>query len=272
MVNKEKIIVALDVPSAVQAREIIAQLRNEVGAFKIGLQLFTSAGTAFVKELVKARVKLFLDLKYHDIPNTVAKASVEAARLGIWMFNIHTLGGSQMMLRAVDDVREVCDKENLTQPKILGVTVLTSSDTNTLQEVGIKTNTTAQVLHLARLASNCGLDGVVASPQEVKMIRGEIENKRFLIVTPGIRPQMKAQNQISTSLDDQARIMAPSEAVYSGSDYLVIGRPILNARNKILAVREILESMNNVPAETQGESKVLEFTNENIKIEGSNRK
>jgi orotidine-5'-phosphate decarboxylase len=271
VVNKEKIIVALDVPGPVQAREIIAQLRNEVGGFKIGLQLFTAAGTAFVKELVKTRIKLFLDLKYHDIPNTVAKASVEAARLGIWMFNVHTLGGSNMMLRAVDELREVCDKENLTLPKIIGVTVLTSSDSDTLQEVGIKANTSAQVLHLARLASNCGLDGVVASPQEVKMIRSEIENKRFLIVTPGIRPVMKPQNQKTDFPDDQSRSMAPSEAVYSGSDYLVIGRPILNARNKILAVREILESINDAP-ESQNESKVLEFTSENIKLEGSTRK
>ncbi len=270
MINKEKIIVALDVPGAVQAREIVAQLRTEVGGFKIGLQLFTAAGSAFVKELVKNRVKLFLDLKYHDIPNTVAKASVEAARLGVWMFNVHTLGGSKMMLRAVDEVREVCDKEHLTQPKIIGVTVLTSSDKETLQEVGIKVNTTAQVLNLANLASNCGLDGVVASPQEVKMIRTEIDNKRFLIVTPGIRPVMNAKNQKTDSLDDQSRVMAPSEAVYSGSDYLVIGRPILNAKNKILAVREILDGIN-AAHETQGESKILEFTNENIKAEVSGR-
>ena len=249
MENKEKILVALDVKGEAEAREIIAELRDEVGGFKIGLQLFTAVGTAFVKEVVNDGIKLFLDLKFHDIPNTVAKASVEAARLGVWMFNVHTLGGSAMMRRAIDELREVCDKENLKQPKIIGVTVLTSSDADTLREVGINATTSTQVLQLAHLASNCGLDGVVASPHEVKLIRSEIQNKQFLIVTPGIRPAVMLQNRNKLSVDDQTRIMTPSEAVYSGSDYLVIGRPILNATDKVHTVREILDGMNNVPEE-----------------------
>ena len=135
--TKEKIIVALDVENAEKAREIIAELRGEVGAFKIGLQLFTSAGASFVREVVDSGIKLFLDVKFHDIPNTVAKASVEVARLGVWMFNIHALGGSEMMRRTIENVREVCEKENLRRPKIIGVTILTSSNQEILREVGI---------------------------------------------------------------------------------------------------------------------------------------
>ncbi|HEY0048760.1 MAG TPA: orotidine-5'-phosphate decarboxylase, partial [Pyrinomonadaceae bacterium] len=125
--NKEKIIVALDVETAAAAREIIDELRAEVGAFKIGLQLFTAAGASFVREVVAGDVRIFLDLKFHDIPNTVAKASIEAARLGVWMFNIHALGGSEMLARTVAEVREACERESLRQPKIIGVTVLTSA-------------------------------------------------------------------------------------------------------------------------------------------------
>lgn len=258
--NKDKIIVALDVPKEIQAREIIAQLKNEVGAFKIGLQLFTAVGGGFVREMAKSRVKIFLDLKYHDIPNTVAKAAVEAARLGVWMFNVHITGGSEMMLRAVDEMREVCDKERLIEPKIIGVTVLTSSNDTTLQEVGIKNKTSEHVLKLAHLASKCGLDGVVASPQEVSLIRTEIENKRFLIVTPGIRPPQNLKKLDST--DDQKRIMTPSEAIRSGSDFLVIGRPIIKSKDVVGAVRQIMHDIEN-PPEDLNDAKILEFSKQN---------
>lgn len=260
--NKDKIIVALDVAKEIQAKEIIAQLRNEVGGFKIGLQLFTAVGATFVKELAKSRVKIFLDLKLHDIPNTVSKAAVEAARLGIWMFNVHTIGGSEMMLRAVDEMRDVCEKERLIQPKIIGVTVLTSSNDATLQEIGIKEKTTEQVLKMAHLASKCGLDGVVASPQEVKMIRSEIENKRFLIVTPGIRTAEKSRNLKFDAFDDQKRTMTAGEAIAAGSDYIVIGRPILKSKNLIAAVKEIIEDIEN-PTEEPGDAKILEFSKQN---------
>ncbi len=256
--NKDKIIVALDVPKEIQAREIISQLRNEVGGFKIGLQLFTAASASFAREMAKAHVKIFLDLKFHDIPNTVAKAAVEAARLGIWMFNIHTIGGSEMMLRTVDEMRDVCEKERLIAPKIIGVTVLTSSNDENLQEIGIKAKTSDQVLKLAHLASKCGLDGVVASSQEVKTIRQEIENKRFLIVTPGIRPA-NFRNTKADSEDDQKRIMTPGEAIQAGSDYLVIGRPILKSKNLISTVKEIIAEIENAPEEPV-EAKVLEFS------------
>lgn len=257
--TKDKIIVALDVAKEIQAREIIAQLKNEVGGFKIGLQLFTVLGGAFVREMAKSRVKIFLDLKYHDIPNTVAKAAVEAARLGVWMFNVHISGGSEMMLRAVDEMRETCDKERLIEPKILGVTVLTSSNDTTLQEIGIKNKTTEQVMKLAHLASKCGLDGVVASPLETSMIRTEIENKRFLIVTPGIRPPQNSKLLKTDPNDDQKRTMTPSEAIRVGSDFLVIGRPIIKSKDVVGAVRDIINDIEN-PTEDSNDAKILEFS------------
>ncbi len=244
---KEKIIVALDVETASEAREIVAELGNEVGAFKIGLQLFTSASSSFVRELVENGVKIFLDVKFHDIPNTVAKASVEVARLGVWMFNIHAQGGGEMIRKTVGAVEEICAKENLEKPKIIGVTVLTSSNQETLRETGIEKEINAQVLNLAQLSAKYGLDGVVASPLETSLIRRKI-GKDFLIVTPGIRSKELGvrseesgnKNQIETS-DDQKRVMTAKEAVEAGADYLVIGRPILQAEEKRAAVRQILE-------------------------------
>ena len=234
--SKEKIIVALDVTTAAEAHEIIAELGGEIGAFKIGLQLFTVAGASFVREVVASGIKIFLDVKFYDIPNTVAKASIEAARLGVWMFNIHALGGSEMMRMTVENVREFCDKESLPLPKIIGVTVLTSANQETLSEIGIETEINGQVMNLAKLSAKCGLDGVVASPREVGLIRRNIEKKDFLIVTPGIRPTFATN-------DDQKRVMTPAEAIENGADYLVIGRPITQAENKISAVRKVLEEI-----------------------------
>lgn len=257
--TKDKLIVALDVAKELQAREIVSQLRNEVGGFKIGLQLFTAIGGTFVREMAKNRIKVFLDLKLHDIPNTVAKAAVEAARLGIWMFNLHTFCGSETMLRTVDEIREVCEKERLIPPKILGVTVLTSVNEETLREVGIDIKPNEQVLRLARLASRCGLDGVVASPQEIRMIRNEIENKRFLIVTPGIRSGDKSKNTKLEDFDDQKRTLSPGEALAAGADYLVVGRPITKSKNMVSAVKEILNDMEN-PREENPDFKLLDFS------------
>ncbi len=231
--HKEKIIVALDVETAVEARKIIEELREEVGAFKIGLQLYTAAGASFVREAVERNIRIFLDLKFHDIPNTVAKASIEAARLGVWMFNIHAVGGAEMMRKTAESVKEICDNENLNQPKIIGVTILTSSTQETLREVGIETELNAQVLKLAMLTAKCGLDGVVASPLEISAIRQTIKNENFLIVTPGVRSR-----ECGTK-DDQKRVMTAGDAAACGADYLVIGRPILQAENRISAVREI---------------------------------
>ncbi|MDQ6788290.1 MAG: orotidine-5'-phosphate decarboxylase [Acidobacteriota bacterium] len=234
--NKNRLIVALDVETANEAREIINQLQGEVDAFKIGLQLFTAAGASFVREAVATGAKIFLDLKFHDIPNTTAQAAIEIARMRVWMFNVHALGGAEMMRQTAESVREVCEKENLKPPKIIGVTVLTSSNQEILRGTGIETEIGEQVVKLARLAANCGLDGVVASPLEISLIRENIKDKNFLIVTPGIRAGFATN-------DDQKRVMTASEAVRAGSDYLVVGRPILQARDRQSAARKILEEI-----------------------------
>ncbi len=246
-------IVALDVPTAAQAREIFEELSETGCAFKIGMQLFTHAGSQFVGELVNAGAKIFLDLKFHDIPNTVANAGVEAARLGVWMFNVHACGGREMMERTVAAVRETAVRENLIQPKIIAVTVLTSSNAETLREVGVDNDPLTQVLKLAQLAAISGLDGVVASPQEASAIKIEAKNWKtenhvpndFLIVTPGIRFESKIQNPESKiERDDQKRTLSPAQAIKAGADYLVVGRPILQAEDKRKAADEILAEIN----------------------------
>lgn len=243
------LIVALDVSTAKEAKVIFDELSETGCGFKIGMQLFTVAGSEFVRELAETGAKIFLDLKFHDIPNTVANAGIEAARLGVWMFNVHALGGREMMERTASAVRETAVKENLRLPKIIAVTVLTSSNAETLNEVGISAKPLDQVLRLANLANNCGLDGVVASAQEASAIRIEsqkwkMENgisNNFLIVTPGIRFESKIQNlKFKIAGDDQKRTLTPLQAIKAGADYLVVGRPILQAPDKNKAVREIL--------------------------------
>ena len=235
--TKDRIIVALDVATAAEARRIIEELRGEVGAFKIGLQLFTAAGASFVRETVESGAKIFLDVKYHDIPNTVAQAAIEAARLGVWMFNVHALGGAEMMRKTVESVSEFCEAENLEKPKIIGVTVLTSSDEETLREIGIAAAMNEQVVKLAALVEKCELDGVVASSLETELIRRSIKRENFLIVTPGIRG---ANDKTVETYDDQKRVKTASQALAAGADYLVIGRPIVQAADRVAAARQIL--------------------------------
>lgn len=230
---KSKIIVALDVETAAGARSIVAELKGSVGAFKVGLQLFTSCGPDFVREMVGKNVKVFLDLKFHDIPNTVAKASAEAARLGVWMFNVHAVGGREMMLRASAVVAEICEKESIQKPLVIAVTVLTSSNAETLEEVGIVIPVVTQVENLARMAAECGLDGVVASPHEVSAVRLAVTSPDFLVVTPGIR-------SISATNDDQKRVTTIRQALANGSDYVVIGRPITQAKDRLEAVESFV--------------------------------
>jgi orotidine-5'-phosphate decarboxylase len=230
---KERIIVALDVETSDQARKIIDEISDDVGAFKIGLQLFTSAGASFVRETVEKGIKVFLDVKFHDIPNTVAKASIEVARLGVWMFNVHAVGGAEMMRRTGDAVGEFCEKENLAKPKIIAVTVLTSDDQETLREIGVEREINSQVVNLARLAAKCGLNGVVASPHETPLIKQNLENPNFIVVTPGIRPSFATN-------DDQKRVMTPKQAIDGGANYLVVGRPVVQADNKLKALESIL--------------------------------
>ncbi|MGH9949339.1 MAG: orotidine-5'-phosphate decarboxylase [Pyrinomonadaceae bacterium] len=236
---KEKLIVALDVDSRSDATELIAELGDSVGAFKIGLQLFAVAGPEFVRKITSEGHRIFLDLKFHDIPNTAAKAAVEAAKLGVWMFNLHALGGSVMMRRTVENVGEFCVKQGIERPKIIAVTVLTSSDANELREIGIEREVQEEVVNLARLTAKCGLDGVVASAQEAGHIKNAVSSRPFVIVTPGIR-------SASATKEDQKRVMTPGGAINAGSDYLVIGRPITNAPDRVAAVRSIIDEIESI--------------------------
>lgn len=233
---RERIIVALDVPTAAEALEVVGELNGSAGAFKVGSQLFTAAGPSFVRELAAAGHRVFLDLKFHDIPNTVANAAIEAARLGVWMLNVHALGGGEMMKRTVGAVREVCETENIARPLVVGVTVLTSSGTGTLSDVGIGGSLSEAVVRLAKLASSSGLDGVVASPQEVKAVRGAVSEAGFLLVTPGIRPA-------GATVDDQRRVTTFAQAIGAGSDFVVIGRPVLAAHDRRAALENIVAEL-----------------------------
>jgi orotidine-5'-phosphate decarboxylase len=234
-----KLIVAIDVSTTEEARGVVAELKDLGVAFKIGLQLFTAAGASFVRELTETGAKIFLDLKFHDIPNTVASAAIEAARLGVWMFNVHASGGREMMERTAAVVRETVERERLRQPKIIAVTVLTSSNLETLREVGIEREVLPQVVQLAKLTKSCGLDGVVASPLEIEAIR-EAAGKEFSIVTPGVR----LNSEINA--DDQKRVLSPAQAIRAGADYLVVGRPILRADNRRRAAENILAEIESV--------------------------
>jgi orotidine-5'-phosphate decarboxylase len=222
----EKIIVALDVPSQEEARTLLSLLAGEVGAFKIGLQRYTADGPDLVRA-ASAVGPVFLDLKMHDIPNTVAKAVESADQLGVRMLTLHLSGGSDMIRAAV--------AARKSKMLLLGVTVLTSSDEATLEETGVSSTTADHVLRLARLGVVNGIDGLVASPQEARMLRQEFGD-RIKIVTPGIRP-------LGSETSDQKRIASPREAVEAGADYLVIGRPITGAPDPKAAVRRIVAEL-----------------------------
>jgi len=232
---QRRLIFALDVDSFDEAREWVGRLRGQVGAFKVGKQLFTRCGPDVVRMVRELGVDVFLDLKYHDIPNTVAMAGLEALRLGVWMFNVHALGGAEMMSKLVAEVDKSCPRGTKGRPLLIAVTILTSSTDATLQAVGIDRPVTEMVPRLARLAQQAGMDGVVASPQEVGLIR-QACGRDFAIVTPGVRPA-------AASLDDQQRVMTPGEALRAGADYLVIGRPISAAPDPAAAAVSILAEM-----------------------------
>ena len=230
---RNKIIFALDVESMAQAEQWAELLAPHVGMFKIGKQLFTACGPAVVKAIRERGGEVFLDLKYHDIPNTVAMASMEAARLGVRLFNLHALGGYEMMARSVESLKRAFPDGN--RPRLLAVTILTSSNEETLRDVGIDLPVSEMVVKLAKLAKNAGIDGVVASPLEIPLIRAAC-GPDFLIVTPGVRPAF-------ASTDDQKRVMSPAEAVRGGADYIVIGRPISAAQCPVRAVEMIIEEI-----------------------------
>ncbi|MBE0599099.1 MAG: orotidine-5'-phosphate decarboxylase [Desulfuromonadales bacterium] len=235
MEARERLIFALDVDSLAEAEGWVQRLQGKVGIYKVGKQLFTRCGPQVVENIRRQGGEVFLDLKYHDIPNTVAMAVVEAARLGVKMVNVHALGGLEMMQAAVAAVDRLFPRGSAGRPVLLAVTVLTSSTAETLRAVGIDRPVEEMVPRLARLAQQAGIDGVVASPREVDLIR-RVCGEAFQIVTPGVRPA-------DASLDDQKRVMTPGEAITAGADYLVIGRPISAAADPAAAADRILQEM-----------------------------
>jgi orotidine-5'-phosphate decarboxylase len=234
--TRNKLIVALDVKTAPEALRLVSMLRGIAGMFKIGSQLFTAAGPELVREIVSTGEKVFMDLKFHDIPNTVAAAGVEATRLGVSIFNVHAAGGREMMRRTAEAVTKCAEMEGLVRPSVIAVTVLTSADEAMLAEVGLNAKPAELVRRLSLLAEACGMDGVVASPQEVSIVRSAVNKPGFIVVTPGVRP---------TGADpgDQKRVTTPREAMGAGVDYLVVGRPILEASDPARAARQIVADM-----------------------------
>lgn len=221
-----KIIVALDYADADSALKLVSQLDPNLCRLKVGKELFTAAGPQFVEKLTRSDFGVFLDLKFHDIPNTVAKACSAASNLGVWMLNVHASGGMEMMQAAKQAV-----DSNSNNPLLIAVTVLTSMNQQTLNQIGIHTELATHVLNLATLTQQAGLDGVVCSAMEAKSLRTTLGND-FCLVTPGIRPA-------NASKDDQSRIVTPKDALELGSSYLVIGRPITQAANPLTALEAI---------------------------------
>ena len=230
------ILVALDVESAAQAIALADQLRGAVGGYKIGKQLFTAAGPAVVRELTSRGDRVFLDLKFHDIPNTVAGAVRSAVATGAWMVNVHASGGTAMMTAAAEAARKAAEALGRPRPLVIAVTVLTSMTDVMLAEIGVARPVIHHVVHLAQLAKHAGLDGVVASPQETRAIRNAC-GPDFQIVTPGIRPADQQEK------DDQARTLTPAEAIAAGATYLVIGRPITGAPHPREAAERIAATL-----------------------------
>lgn len=232
---RDRLIVALDVQDLKQAEQIVKKVSPLVRIFKIGKELFTSAGPDAVRMVHSRGRRVFLDLKFHDIPNTVASACEAAAKLGVFLMNVHASGGRTMMVNAVQAVHKVAAEKRSAPAKILAVTVLTSLTDRDLREVGIHKKIEKQVPDLAVFAKNCGLDGVVASAQEIPLIRKKT-GMDFLIVTPGVRP-------VWASHGDQKRVATPKEAIDAGADYIVIGRPITRHPQPLAAAEKILKEI-----------------------------
>jgi orotidine-5'-phosphate decarboxylase len=229
-----KIVVALDFDNINNALAFVDSVDPKLCRLKVGKEMFTHFGPQFVKELHQRDFEVFLDLKFHDIPNTVAKSVAAAAELGVWMVNVHASGGPLMMSKA----KEALVKFGAEAPLLIAVTVLTSMDQAQLNAIGIQSTPMEHVLRLAKLTQSCGLDGVVCSAQEAKMLRSELDSK-FKLVTPGIRPG-------NASSDDQIRVMSPEQAIIEGVDYLVIGRPITQAKNSLETLQEISDSIRSI--------------------------
>lgn len=226
-----KIIVALDYETEREALNLVDQIDPSLCRLKVGKEMFTTLGTEFVKQLHQRNFQVFLDLKYHDIPNTVARAVRSAADLGVWMVDLHASGGLRMM----ETAKKILEPYGKDAPLLIAVTVLTSMEDVDLLQIGINTSPMEQVIRLARLCQRAELDGVVCSPQEVAILREQC-GADFKLVTPGIRPE-------GTDFGDQKRVMTPLEAVQAGSDYLVIGRPITQAKDPVAVLKQINQSL-----------------------------
>ena len=233
----DQLLVALDVDTGERAIRLAGDLGELAGGFKIGSRLFTIEGPALVRRLVEAGHRIFLDLKFHDIPNTVAQAVEAAVQTGAWMINVHASGGIPMMKAAATTGREVASRSGRPVPLLIAVTVLTSMDQQALAQTGVSRSVLDQVLALSHLAKDAGMDGVVASPQETAHIRKAC-GPNFVIVTPGIRGA-----SAGATLDDQARTMGPAEALRAGASYIVVGRPIIAAADPRAAARAISEEL-----------------------------
>jgi orotidine-5'-phosphate decarboxylase len=221
--NDPKIIIALDYSTAAPALALAERLQPELCRLKVGKELFTVAGPAVLEKLMQRGFEIFLDLKFHDIPNTTAQACKAAAELGVWMVNVHALGGRKMLTAAADAIEKTSKP-----PKLIAVTLLTSMAQEDLVDIGIHTSPAEMVLRLTTLTRDCGLDGVVCSAQEAGLLRKNCGTE-FILVTPGIRPAQASQ-------DDQSRVMTPQAALQAGSSYLVIGRPITQAADPLQAL------------------------------------
>ncbi|HOQ42461.1 MAG TPA: orotidine-5'-phosphate decarboxylase [Smithellaceae bacterium] len=233
---KDKLIFALDAAGYEEALSWINLLSGHVGMFKVGKELFTSVGPKIIETIKQRESKVFLDLKFHDIPNTVARAAEAAVALNVDMFNVHAAGGSRMMRETVDAVAACAGKRGIKMPVVLAVTVLTSLNNSDLQEIGFEKTTDELVTHLAKLAHLAGMTGVVASPRDIAAIRSAC-GKDFVIVTPGIR---SADEPVK---DDQKRTLSAFEAIQSGADYIVVGRPIRNAPGPLTACSRIVDEI-----------------------------
>lgn len=228
-IMSSRLIIALDFPSTEEALRFVSQLSPTDCKLKIGLELFVSAGPDMVSKLIAKGFDVFLDLKFYDIPNTVASVCKAATKLNVWMMNVHASGGQEMMQAAYNAVHNSADHHSL--PKLIAVSVLTSMNDQQLQQTGVEALARAQVLHLSKLAQQVGLDGMVCSAQEATLLRKAL-GEDFLLVTPGIRPMGSAK-------DDQSRIMTPTLAIQAGADYLVVGRPITQAKKPLDIIKQI---------------------------------
>jgi orotidine-5'-phosphate decarboxylase len=235
---RQKLIVALDVETPSKALDLVRQLHDVAGMFKVGSQLFTLAGPQIVKDIIALNTQVFLDLKFHDIPHQVAGAARSAAELGVSLFTIHASGGSQMMQRAVESVEEVAARSGTIRSRVLAISVLTSIDATILSQIGITTTLEDSVLRLVRLAESSRVDGVVASPKEIENIRSTTSDPNFLVVTPGIRPAANEPQR-----EDQKRVATPQAAIAAGASYLVVGRPITGASDPVAAAQQIVAEM-----------------------------